>query len=138
VDRGGYGSLAAAVVGITVFLLTRLPAAEHPTLRGAWLQFWVVLLNAVVGGVTRGLGVFAETAHLIARASFLGAEPPDPTPRENPRTPNNFVVHWVASSPRVDCDFLRLGVGCGPLTSEFGLRGKPTDSTIAVERWLWR
>lgn len=58
-----------AVVG-WVIITARLQRTPMPTvLRGAWAQFWVVVLNAVVGGVT----VWMRLSPYIVAAHFLAA-----------------------------------------------------------------
>lgn len=58
-----------AVVG-WVIITARLQRTPMPTvLRGAWAQFWVVVLNAVVGGIT----VWMRLSPYIVAAHFLAA-----------------------------------------------------------------
>ncbi|GGZ30400.1 cytochrome b561 [Streptomyces poonensis] len=62
-----------AVVG-WVIVTARLQRTPAPSvLRGAWAQFWVVVLNAVVGGVTvwMRLDPYVVAAHFIAAMLLL-------------------------------------------------------------------
>ncbi|MGW6877259.1 COX15/CtaA family protein [Streptomyces xanthophaeus] len=64
-----------AVVG-WVIIAARLQREPAPkVLRGAWAQFWIVVLNAVVGGVTvwMRLSPYIVAAHFIAATLLLTA-----------------------------------------------------------------
>ncbi|MFI5618526.1 heme A synthase [Streptomyces sp. NPDC051567] len=64
-----------AVVG-WVIITARLQEKPMPSvLRGAWAQFWIVVLNAVVGGVTvwMRLSPYIVAAHFIAATLLLTA-----------------------------------------------------------------
>lgn len=64
-----------AVVG-WVIITARLQRTPMPAvLRGAWAQFWVVVLNAVVGGITvwMRLSPYIVAAHFIAAMLLLTA-----------------------------------------------------------------
>lgn len=64
-----------AVVG-WVIITARLQEKPMPTvLRGGWAQFWIVVLNAVVGGVTvwMRLSPYIVAAHFLAATLLLTA-----------------------------------------------------------------
>ncbi|MCQ4040469.1 heme A synthase [Streptantibioticus rubrisoli] len=64
-----------AVVGWLI-IAARLQKVSMPSvLRGSWLQFWVVVLNAVVGGVTvlMRLSPYIVAAHFLAAMLLLTA-----------------------------------------------------------------
>ncbi|MEV6851357.1 COX15/CtaA family protein [Actinoplanes sp. NPDC051411] len=61
--------LLCVVVGWLIVAARLRRPLSRPLLRGAWLQFWVVVLNAVVGGVT----VWARLSPYIVAAHFLAA-----------------------------------------------------------------
>ncbi|WP_412078897.1 COX15/CtaA family protein [Streptomyces xanthophaeus] len=65
----------SAVVG-WVIITARLQKEPVPSvLRGAWAQFWIVVLNAIVGGVTvwMRLSPYVVAAHFLAATLLLTA-----------------------------------------------------------------
>ncbi|WP_424215834.1 COX15/CtaA family protein (plasmid) [Streptomyces sp. BI20] len=67
--------LLCAVVG-WVIVTARLQAKPLPAaLRGGWAQFWIVVLNAIVGGVTvwMRLSPYIVAAHFLAATLLLTA-----------------------------------------------------------------
>ncbi|MFF7091040.1 heme A synthase [Streptomyces rubradiris] len=62
-----------AVVGWLIIAARLQRDPSRPVLRGAWAQFWVVVLNAVVGGVTVWLRLspYIVAAHFLAAALLL-------------------------------------------------------------------
>jgi cytochrome c oxidase assembly protein subunit 15 len=62
-----------AVVGWLIIAARLQRDPSRDVLRGAWAQFWVVVLNAVVGGVTvwMRLSPYIVAAHFLAAALLL-------------------------------------------------------------------
>ncbi|WP_433120288.1 COX15/CtaA family protein [Micromonospora sp. CA-246542] len=62
------GALCLVVGWLIVGSRLRRPLSR-PILRGAWLQFWVIILNAIVGGIT----VWMRLSPYVVAAHFLAA-----------------------------------------------------------------
>ncbi|WP_409473659.1 COX15/CtaA family protein [Streptomyces sp. HC307] len=64
-----------AVVGWLIVAARLQREPSRPVLRGAWAQFWVVVLNAVVGGITvwMRLSPYIVAAHFLAATLLLAA-----------------------------------------------------------------
>lgn len=88
-----------AVVG-WVIIAARLQREPMPgVLRGGWAQFWVVVLNAVVGGVT----VWLKLSPYIVAAHFLAAM----------LLLTTAVITWhLAREPRPEAERGELPSGC--------------------------
>jgi cytochrome c oxidase assembly protein subunit 15 len=62
------GALCLVVGWLIIVARLRSPLSR-PVLRGAWAQFWIIVLNAVVGGIT----VWLRLSPYIVAAHFLAA-----------------------------------------------------------------
>jgi heme a synthase len=67
--------LLCVVVGWLIIAARLRRPLSRPILRGAWLQFWVIMLNAVVGGITVWLRLspYVVAAHFLAAVVLLTA-----------------------------------------------------------------
>ncbi|MEW1637030.1 COX15/CtaA family protein [Streptomyces sp. NPDC093801] len=102
-----------AVVG-WVIITARLQKNPMPAvLRGAWAQFWIVMLNAVVGGVTvwMRLSPYIVAAHFLAATLLL----------------TTAVYTWHAASAEAGPDGAGRGSGGGGDRSGAGVPGGEGD-----------
>jgi cytochrome c oxidase assembly protein subunit 15 len=114
VDTGIHGAIEftnraltaviCAAVGWVVVAARLQPTQDRALLRSAWAQFWIVLLNAVIGGITvwTGLNPYIVAGHFLAAMLLLTATTisydiahrPPPAPGAPPRHPPPAVA-WV-------------------------------------------
>ncbi|MFJ5680996.1 heme A synthase [Streptomyces sp. NPDC093097] len=121
------------VVGWVIIAARLQSAPSRAVLRGAWAQFWVVVLNAVVGGVTvwMKLSPYVVAAHFLAAILFLtttvvtwdrvrreslALEGPGAGQGERPRLPERCrgAAGWLLGATALLLVAGTLATGAGP------------------------
>lgn len=91
--------LICVAVGWLIIAARLRRPLSRPILRGAWLQFWIVVLNAVVGGVTvwMRLSPYIVAAHFLAAILLLTATTMT-YDRTRPVSPRNTTTGMLSST----------------------------------------